>query len=158
MRRLLVLALVIAGSAQAETTRLTEAAVRAFVAREEAAWNRRDAHAFAASLTPDAVFIDRARDNQNRLVENGRSTRPQAVAQARRFFAGHRFHENTEIKTIVIAPDGRSAQVFAREVSHIETPGRPDRTLCAETEQLVVLVRGRILSKGQTDTDIRCPR
>lgn len=157
MWRVLILALLAAGAAQAAEPRLTDAAVRAFVARQEAAWNARDTRAFAATFAPDAMFVDQARDNQNRLIENGRGALPQAVAQARRFFAKHTVRETTQIDRIAIAPDGRSARVLAREVSRIETRGHPSRTLCAETEQSLVLVQGRILSRGQTDTAVRCP-
>lgn len=157
MRRALALLILTASAAQAGEPRLTDASVRAFVARQEAAWNARDAAGFAATFTPDATIVDQARDNQNRLVENGRSTVPQATAQARRFFAKHTVRETTQIGRIVIAPDGRSAQVFAHEVSQVATRGQPNRTLCGETEQSLILVKGGIRSRGQTDTAIRCP-
>ena len=159
MRRAILLALLLAaGAARATDVRLTEPAVRAFVAHQEAAWNRKDAHGFAATFTPDAVFIAQARDSHRGVTANGRSTLHEATAQAKRFFAKSRFQATGSVDRIVIAPDGRSAQVFGRETTRIETAGRPPRTLCAETQQTLVLARGRILSQGQTDTDVRCPR
>ena len=158
MRGLALLALLLAaGAAQAADARLTEPAIRAFVAHQEAAWNRKDAHAFAATFTPDAVFIAQARDSHGGVTPNGRSTLQQATAQARRFFAKTRFQATVTVDRIAVAPDGRSAQVAGREVTRIETPGGPPRTFCAETEQTLVLAKGRILSRGQTDTDVRCP-
>lgn len=157
MRALLLSALVAAGGAQAAAPALTEAAVRAFVARQEAAWTHKDAAAFAATFSPDAVFVDQARDSHGGITQNGRSTLPQAIAQARRFFARNSFSETSVVDRVVIAPDGRSAQVFGHETLRIETPGRPPRTFCAETAQTVVLAGGRLLSRGQTDTDVRCP-
>lgn len=157
MRVLVVLALIAAGAASAEQ-HLTEASVRAFVGHQQAAWSAKDARAFAATFAPDAVFVARARDNQNRLVENGRSTLSQATAQARRFFARTRFTAASTTDRVVIAPDGRSAQVFGHDVTRTETPGRPARTFCAETEQTVALTHGRLVSLGQTDIDVRCPR
>lgn len=159
MRGAALLALLLsAGMAQAAGARLTEPAVRAFVARQEAAWNARDAAAFAATFTPDAVFVDQARDSNGGVTANGRSTLPQAIAQARRFFARTRFHAASVIDRVDLAADGRSARVHGRETTQVTTPGRPGRTLCAETQQTVVLVSGRALSRGQTDTDVRCPR
>ena len=157
MRRLIVLMLMIAGAAQAEP-RLTDASVRAFVNRQAAAWSAKDARAFAATFTPDAVFVARARDSHGGFTDNGHSTLPQATAQARRFFAKTRFTVTSTAARVVIAPDGRSAQVFGHDTTRIEAAHQPARTFCAETEQTVVLVGGRILSKGQTDTDVRCPR
>jgi len=163
VRGLVALALLLAGAAQAAEPGLTEASVRAFVARQEAAWNAKDARAWSATFAPDAVFIDRARDNQNRLVDNGRSTLPQAVAQARRFFAKSSFAETAVVDRVVLAPDGRSAQVFAHETIRIEAlrkaaaAGPPARTLCTESEQTLVLAKGRLRSRGQTDTAVRCP-
>jgi hypothetical protein len=150
--------LMMATPAAAET-RLTEPAARAFVARQEAAWNAKDVRGWAATFTPDAVFVDQARNSNGGVTANGSSTLAQATAQARRFFGKARFRETSEVDRVVIAPDGRSAQVNGREIAGIDAaPRRPARTLCAETFQVLVLARGRILSKGQTDTDVRCPR
>jgi len=157
MRRVLLFAGLLAAAGAQAAPALTEAAVRAFVARQEATWTHKDAAAFAAGFTPDAVFVDQARDSHGGITRNGRSTLPQAITQARRFFAKNSFSETSVVDRVAIAPDGRSAQVFGHETSRIETPGRPPRTLCAETAQTVVLAHGRVLSRGQTDTDVRCP-
>ena len=163
MRGLVLLALLAAGVARAAEPALTEAAltegaVRAFASRQEAAWNAKDARAFAATFTPDAVFVAQARDSNGGVTSNGQSTLPQAVAQARRFFAHSRFTEMGVVDRVIVAPDGRSARVVGHQRTLVETAGQPARTLCAETEQTVVLTKGRILSRGQTDTDVRCRR
>jgi uncharacterized protein (TIGR02246 family) len=159
MKPWMVLAALMApGLAQAAEPALNEAAVRAFVARQEAAWNARDVAAFFATFTPDAVFVDQARDSHGGITANGRSTLLQAKVQAGRFVAKNRFSETSTVDRVVIAPDGRSARVFGHERSRIESPGRAPRTLCAETDQTLVLRNGRLLSRGQTDTDVRCPR
>jgi hypothetical protein len=143
-------------AADTAPARLTEPAARAFVAHQTAAWNARDAAAWAALFTPDARFVDQARGSDNSVVPNGRSTLSQATAQARRFFARSHFHAPADIDRIEIAPDGRSARVLGRETTRLEPPGQPARTLCAETEQTLVLAAGRLLSQGQTDTAVRC--
>jgi uncharacterized protein (TIGR02246 family) len=152
---LVVLALV-GAAAHAAPPHLTEPAVRAFVARQEAAWNARDAAAFAATFTPDARFVDQAVGSDNRVVVNGTSTLSQATAQARRFFARSRFHEDVTVERVEIAQDAASARVSGHEVTRIERPGQADRVLCALTEQTVILAGGRLRSRGQTDTAIRC--
>jgi ketosteroid isomerase-like protein len=157
-RLLLLLGLLCAGAAQAAEPRLTEAAVRAFAAQQAAAWSAKDAPAFAATFSPDAVFVARARDSHGALTANGQSTRAQANVQARRFFARTRFTVKSTVDRVVLAPDGRSAEVFGHDATRVEAAGRPARAFCAETQQTVVLAHGRLLSKGETDTDIRCPR
>ncbi|HEY0437465.1 MAG TPA: DUF4440 domain-containing protein [Phenylobacterium sp.] len=160
MRRFIGFGLVaaLALPAHAAPARLTEAAIRAFEARQEAAWNAGDAAAFAAFFTPDARFVDQALGSDNRVVVNGTSTLAQATSQARRFFARYRFHEGATIERVEIAPDGASARLFALAVTRMQAPGGLPRALCARTEQSLVLVAGRIRSRGQTDTAIRCPR
>jgi ketosteroid isomerase-like protein len=154
----LLAAIVLASGAQAAGTRLTEAAVRAFCAHQEAAWNAGDVNAWAATYTPDAVIVDQAQNSQGGLTVTGSSTLAQARAQAKRFFAKSRVNETSSIDSVTIAADGRSARVYDHEVSHIETPGRPARTLCGQSVATLVLVRGRILASSQTDTAIRCPK
>jgi uncharacterized protein (TIGR02246 family) len=163
VRRLALLVLLaatfIAGvAAQAADTAVTGASARAFVARQDAAWNGRDATAFAATFTPDAVFIDQAVGSDGKLIPNGRSTLAEATAQARRFFAKSRFRQITVVGSVTPAADGRSAQVLAKTTTRIERPGQPPRTFCALSEQTLVLVHGRLLSRGQTDTDVRCAK
>lgn len=159
MRGPAILAAVLAVvAAQAEAaTRLDELAARAFVARQEAAWNARDARAFADTFTPDAVFIDQSETPGGGVIVNGRSTLAEATTQARRFFARNRFRETASVDRVEPAADGRSARVTGRERTEIERPGARPRVLCARTEQTLVLVRGRLLSRGQTETQIRCP-
>lgn len=155
----LLLAVALSASAWGAETRLAEPAVRAFVARQEAAWNARDLAAFRATFTPDAVFVDEARNSQGGVTANGSSTLAQATAQARRFFARNRFRETSVVDAVALAPDRRSARVTGHEVTLIAaTAARPARRLCADTSQTVVLAHGRLLSRGQTDTDVRCPR
>jgi hypothetical protein len=159
MRQVLaLLILIVAPTAQASEAVLTDASVRAFVNRQEAAWNAKDARAFAATFTAEAQFVAQARDSHGGLTSNGRSTVAQATAQARRFFAKSRFHETGVIDRVIIAPDGRTAQVLGHVTTQIETPGRTPQKLCAETLQTVTLGKGRMLSQGQTETDVRCPR
>ncbi len=155
---LALLILAVAATAQASEAALTDVSVRAFVNRQEAAWNAKDARAFAATFTAEAVFVAQARDSHGGLTSNGRSTVAQAMAQARRFFTRSRFHETGVIDRVNVAPDGRTAQVHGHVSTEIETPGRPSQKLCAETLQTVALARGRMLSRGQTETDVRCPR
>jgi hypothetical protein len=154
----LVLAFVAPMAAQGAEARLSEASARAFVSRQQAAWNARDIRAFAATFTQDAVFIDQARNSNGGVTSNGSSTLAQATAQATRFFAKSRFQEAGVVDSVVIAPDGRSANVAAHVTTRLETDGRPVRFFCAQRAQTLVLRGGRILSRGQTDTGFRCPR
>jgi len=151
---LVVLAL--AATALASPGKLTEPAVRAFLAKQEAAWNAEDARGWAALFTPDARFVDQALGSDNKVVVNGASTLAQATAQAQRFFAKSSFRETAEVKRIEIAPDGRSARVLAMETIRIEQPDRPARTLCTETQHDLVFAGGGVRSRGQTDTAVRC--
>ena len=59
---------------------MTDAAVRAFAARQEAAWNARDLRAFSASFLPDARFIEQARASDNQIVQTGVADLAQAIA------------------------------------------------------------------------------
>jgi len=157
-RRAATIALLVLATPAAAAPRLTEPAVRAFTARQEAAWNARDVRGWTATFTPDAVFVDQAKNSNGGVTSNGSSTLAQAAAQARRFFAGPKFAETAAVDRVEIAPDGRSARLLGRAVTEIAAGARPARRLCAETSQTVVLVAGRILSKGQTETGVRCPR
>jgi uncharacterized protein (TIGR02246 family) len=149
-------ALLLAAAGHAAPARLTEPAVRAFVAKQEAAWNARDAKSWAAFFTPDARFVDQSRGSDNSIVSNGTSTLADATAQAGRFFARAPFRETVQVMEVEISVDGSTARVLGREHTRIDAPGRQPRTLCAETEQRVVIEAGRILSRGQTDTAVRC--
>ncbi|WP_068874556.1 MULTISPECIES: nuclear transport factor 2 family protein [unclassified Phenylobacterium] len=148
---LLLLAFV-AGAAQAQTP-ITETAVRAFVARQQAAWNTDDHDRFFAGFTPEARFTDQAYVGDKPPVPYGTSTLAQARAQALRMRGKAR--EAVEVTRIEIAPDGRSARVLARVGSRVETDGRV-RRLCASRLQTIVLAGGRLRATGKTDTFVKC--
>jgi uncharacterized protein (TIGR02246 family) len=158
MRRFAVLIALfgsLATTAQAAPARLTEAEVRAFVARQEKAWNAGDVAGFFGLATPDASYTDQARAKDGRVVPYGTSNLAQARAQASRFFARSRTRETITLRAVQIAPDGRSARIEAHEDAVITSPGRR-RHICAETVQTVVLTRAGLRSKGQTDTLAPC--
>ncbi len=134
---------------------LTEAQVREFAGRQEKAWNARDLTSFFAMFTPDAVFIDQTRTPKGELIPYGQSDRTKAKAMAEKFLAGSTSIERGVIDKVVIAPDGRRAVVTGREITTIQTGART-RKVCADTQQTLVLSRGAIRSKGQTDTVTRC--
>jgi ketosteroid isomerase-like protein len=148
---------VLFAAALAAAPSLTDASVRAFVARQERAWNAGDLAAYFALYAPDARFADQARTPGGQVVPYGSSTVAQARAQARKFRATAKVRETGQVLRVEIAPDGRSARVVAREVSVITTPARA-RTICAERVQTVVLRAGALRSTGQTDTVVKCPR
>lgn len=154
MRALVVAAAVLL--AAAAPARLTDADVRAFVARQERAWNAGDVPAWAALFTPDALFTDQARSGRE-MVAYGTSTLAQARTQAQRFFSQSQVREGGQVQRVEIQPDGRTARVVIRKVSQITTGGRIRRS-CADSVQTLVLSGGRILSRGRTDTLYRCPR
>jgi hypothetical protein len=156
MRAAALALLLLAGSAQAAPV-LTDPQVRAFVQRQEKAWNAGDLAAYFALYTPQARFTDQARTAAGKVVPYGSSTAAEARAQATRFLATSKVRESGQVLRVDIAPDGRSARVLAREVSVITTPARTRRS-CAERVQTVVLVGAALRSTGQTDTVVRCPR
>jgi uncharacterized protein (TIGR02246 family) len=159
MRRpvLLIALLAVSAEAQATPARLDEAAVRAFVERQDRAWNAGDLGAFFATYAPDAIFVSQARNSQNGVTPFGRSTLPQARAQARRTFARGHVSQQTRIDRIAIAPDGRTAQLHAQQTTRSIADGQV-RVLCGEVDQVLALVGGRILSRRETDTAVRCRR
>ena len=150
MRRLVLLA---ALAATAAAPALSEAQVRAFVARQERAWNAGDLPAYFAGFSPDAVFVDQARGNDNSIVPYGKATLAEARRQARRVAAKGRPSEAGQVLRVQLGPDGRSARVWSFEV--IRAAGR---TSCAERLQTLTLRGGRLVSTGQTDTIVRCRR
>jgi hypothetical protein len=153
LRSVTIALLLTALAAPAAAAGLTDAAVRRFLADQEQAWNARRLDAYFAGFTPDAVFVDQHRTPKE-LITYGRSTLAEARAFARK--TKSKSVERGVIRSVAIAPDGGSARVLGYEVTTIEAGGRT-RTVCADTEQTVVLRRGRILSKGQTDTILlRC--
>lgn len=153
MRILVLAAGLLAAAAPA---RLTETDARAFVARQERAWNAGDVAAWAALFTPDARFTDQARSGRE-MIAYGTSTLPQAQTQAARFFSQSQVSERGQVQRVDIEPDGRTARVVVRKVSTITSGGRV-RHSCADSVQTLVRSGGRILSRGRTDTLYRCPR
>src|SRR3954463_4744906 len=110
--RLLLLIILCAAPALAQAeARLTDAQVRAFVARQEAAWNAGDLDRYFAGFTPQARFTDQAYVGDKPPVPYGTITVAQARAQARKTLARARTREAGQVTQIRIAADGRSAQV-----------------------------------------------
>ena len=153
----LVLAAVLAAATPARAAGLDEAQVRAFGARQQAAWNGRAVDGYFQLFEPGAVFIDQYRTPSGQIVPYGRSSLAQARVQTRRFLAASKATETGQVERIVVALDGRSASVASRTVSRIVTAGKL-RTVCAERTQTLRLQAGRLRSAGQTDTLTPCPR
>jgi hypothetical protein len=130
--------------------------VRDFLARQERLWNARDLTGFFATYAPDAVIAEQARTGDGKVVPYGESSIAQARVQARGFFARSRVAQQSAVVRIEIAADGASARTLVRQTSRIETAGKA-RMVCGESAQTLVLARGRILSRAQTDTVVRCP-
>jgi len=143
-----------AGPALAQPA-VTDAAVRAFVARQEAAWNAGALDRFFAGFTPEARFTDQAYVGDKPPVPYGTSTLAEAAAQSRRALARGPSREAGRIVSVRIRPDGRSAHVVTRVTATIEANGKT-RRLCAARGQALVLRGGRLLSTGQTDTFYKC--
>lgn len=148
-------AAVLAGPAAAAG--LTEAQVRKFVADQEAAWNAKRLTAYFAAFMPDATFVEQTKTPKETIVY-GRSSVAKAREVSRKAIAKSTMTERNTIRRVILAPDGRSAQVLGWKVTTITTAGKV-RTACAETDQTLTLTLqgGRILSKGQTDNIVRCP-
>lgn len=136
---------------------LGEAQVRAFVARQERTWNAGAFDAYYATFRPDAVFTDQYRTASGKVVPYGASSLREARVQTRKFRAASKVSEKGEIVRITLGSDGGTAQVVSRVTSHIQGAAGM-RITCAERRQDLVLARGGLLSKGQTDTFLRCPR
>ena len=156
LKRLLSLALLLAALAgpAVAAQALSEAQVRRFLADQQQAWNAGRLDAYFAGFTQDAVFVDQTRTPKE-VISYGRSTLAQARAQARKFRAKSKSTEQTTIRALAMAPDGASARVLGDKVTTVTTVGQA-RRYCAQTDQTLILVAGRILSKGQTDTLVRC--
>ncbi|MFC3079200.1 hypothetical protein ACFODL_13970 [Phenylobacterium terrae] len=151
--RLALIAAALAGPAQAAG--LTEAGVRRYLAAQEKAWNERRLDAYFAGFTADAVFVDQHKTPEE-TITYGRSGLAEAKAAARRFLASSSSQERGAVRSIRIAPSGRTARVLGFEVTTVTTGGRV-RRVCAQTDQTLVLAGGRVLSKGQTDSIVKCP-
>jgi hypothetical protein len=141
--------------APAQGPRIAEPEVRAFVARQEQAWNAGELDRYFAGFTPDARFTDQAYVGDKPPVPYGTSTAAQARAQARRTRGKSR--ERGEIRRIEIAADGRSATVTSRVGSSVETAGKA-RRLCASRVQTLVMSGARLRATSQTDTFVKCSR
>lgn len=149
-------ALLLAAPASAAAAGLTDGQVRAFVARQEKAWNSGALPAYFAAYTPDAVFTDQYRTPAGQLVPYGKSTLAQARVQTRKSRAASKVSERGQIVRIALTPDGRSAEVILRVTARIEGRQGMVRATCAERRQSLVLAAGAIRSRGQTDTFVRC--
>lgn len=143
--------------APARAAGLGEAEVRAFVARQEQVWNAGQLDAYFAGFAPDAVFTDQYRTPSGEIVPYGTSPLAAARAQSRKFRAAAKVSESGQIVRVALAQDGRSAEVLSRVVARTES-AKGFRISCAERRQQLVLLAGRLRSKGQTDTFSKCPR
>ena len=150
---LLFTALLAAVPALAQAPQITDGAVHAIVARQEAAWNAGDFDRYFAGFTPDARFTDQAYVGDKPPVPYGTSTLAQAQTQARR--AAARSRERAEVRRIEIAADGRTAKVTARVGSAVVADGRT-RRLCASRVFTLTLAGGRLRATGQVDTYVNC--
>lgn len=154
MRAFLLLIALAATPALAQPA-ITDAQVRAFVARQEAAWNAGDLDRYFAGFTPRARFTDQAYVGDKPPVPYGTSTLAEARTQARKALARARSREAGRITRLRIGADGRSAQVVSNVASTVDSGGKV-RHLCAYRGQALVLRGGRLLSNGQTDTFFKC--
>lgn len=156
MRALLVLALLAAGPTLGQGARITEADARAFVARQEQAWNAGDYDRYFAAYTLDARFTDQAYVGASKPpVPYGTSTVAQARTLVRR--NARQSREATEVRRVEIAADGRSARITSQVGSTVVSQGKP-RRLCASRVQTLVLSGGRLRATSRTDTFIKCSR
>jgi len=133
---------------------LSDAEVRAFVARQERAWNAGDLDAYFAAFAPSALFADKAA-NGAELITYGVSTVAEARANSRRLMAKSTVRETGQVLTVNIGPGG--AKVLTRVVTRIETSARV-RMVCADRVQEVRPTPQGLKSFRQTDYIRRCPR
>lgn len=148
----LILGLALAAPASAQQP-VTDAVVRAFVLRQERAWNGARLNDFYAAFTADAAFTDQAWQGDKPPVVYGTATLSQARIQSAKALARAPSREAGRVFRIETAADGASARVVT---SVVITTGA--RQLCASREQTLVVTPKGLLSKGQTDTYIRCRR
>ena len=149
MRRLAPLALILLTAAA--PARLSDPQVRAFVARQSAAWNARDLAGWAATYTPEARFTDQALANSNTIVPYGSSSLKDARAQVRKTFAKGPAGEVLVIDSIILSPDGRGARVSAHAVSTAA-----GHRVCAQRVETVAVTPRGLRATAQTDTIVRC--
>jgi hypothetical protein len=153
----LLAALLIAAPAmaQAAPARLSEPEVRAFVARQSKLWNAGELGAYFALFTPAATFTDRGRAKDGREVAYGESTLAEARRQARKSLAQSKVQETVSVRSVRLAPDGRSARVESAGVTLISEKGRT-RRICGERRQTVVATPRGLRSTGQVETIFEC--
>ena len=154
MRRLIIALLLIPAPTLAQA-QITDAQVRGFIARQEAAWNAGRLDTYFAAFAPEARFTDQAFVGDKPPVPYGTSTLAQARTQTARALTRSRRREAGEVTRIRIAPDGRSAQVVSKIEATIEQAGKI-RRICAYRGQALIFRDGRLLSNGQTDTIFKC--
>lgn len=150
---LAILAILVAATPALARTRMTDADVRAFAARQQAAWNDGQLDRYFAGFTPDATFTDQAYVGGKPPVPYGTSTLAKARTLAAR--AKGRSREAVEVLRVQVAADGRTAEVQSRVGSTVETAGKV-RRLCASREQTLVLADGRLRASRQVDTFVKC--
>ena len=155
MRRLLLAAAVL--TVAAGPAPVTDAKVRDLIARQQRAWNAGDLKTYFAAYTPDAVFVDQARSNENTIVPYGRSALAQARANSRKALAKGKLSENGQVVRVEVSPDGRSARAAINVVLRAPSAGG-QRTSCVQRLQTFVARGARLVSTGQTDTIVRCRR
>lgn len=158
MRTLVLLAalLLTAGAAVAQTP-VTDAAARAFVASQEAAWNAGDLDAYFSGYTLGATFTDQAYVGDKPPVPYGTSSLTEARKLTAKALARSRSRETTEITRVEIAADGASARVLARVRTTVDGASGV-RRLCASRVQTLINAGGKLRSRGRTDTFYKCPR
>ena len=86
----LLLAATALAAAPAWGAALSEAQVRAFVGKQERAWNAGELDAYFSTFRPDAVFTDQYRTPAGQLVPYGSSTLAAARTQSRKFRAAQK--------------------------------------------------------------------
>ncbi|MEW5685276.1 MAG: hypothetical protein AB1942_10185 [Pseudomonadota bacterium] len=153
MRRLLLLLLALATPARAQ---VAEAEARAFVARQEAAWNAGRLDSYFSGYTPDATFTDQAYVGDKPPVPYGTSTVAQARTFARKAFARKPWPSEAG-RVLRIEPVAGAARV--RVISAVSATvwdkGKP-RRLCASRSQTLTSAGGRVRATSQTDTFVKC--
>ncbi|PZQ60670.1 MAG: hypothetical protein DI570_13780 [Phenylobacterium zucineum] len=153
MRRLFLLLALAATPAQAQ---VTDADARAFVARQEAAWNAGRLDSYFAGYTPDATFTDQAYVGDKPPVPYGTSTVAQAHAFARKAFAKKPWpSERGRLLRIEPVPGGAQVRVVSAVGSTVWDSGKP-RRLCASRSQTLTSAGGKIRATSQTDTFVKC--
>lgn len=149
--------LALAGRPAEAAPTFSEPAVRAFLARQDHAWSAGDLGAYFATFAPDAVFIDQAQNPRGGVLPYGQSSLAEARAQARRTLAQSKVRQESVLESLQVAPDGKSARIVTRDASQISTGGSVRRA-CARGEQRLSWSGGRLVSHGQTETAVRCPK